>query len=340
MNVSNRIFVSVFALLGVFCSNLHAQERSLDERINSVESTVSKLPKIMGDVNVRYRYDDLTKTNGFDVRRARIDLRGNPAKKLEYRIHFDFSNTPKLLDAIFSWKINDYVALQAGQYKIHFSLENPYNPNNLEMIDNAVVISSLVNYSDVSGLNANGRDIGLSCIGNFLRRDGFSIINYSIGLFNGQGTNTGDANKSKDFSGIFTVNPVKPLSLAVSHYNGLQVRQAQSDIVQRVRTGVGAKYDDGRLLVRSEYIQGKTGNFKSEGAYATAGYFVHPKIQPVLRYDYFKRNMNDNSTRQQNYVVGFNYFLANNVRFQLNYTYRKAHESDSNLIVTQIWVKF
>jgi phosphate-selective porin len=316
---------------------LHAQERSLDERINSVENTLSKLPKITGDINVRYRYDDLAETNSFDIRRARLDFRGNVTKKLDYRIYMDFAtNAPKLTDAYLTWKMNDYLSLQAGQYKIPFSLENPYNPNALEVIDNSVVISNLVNYSSNYGISANGRDVGLMLTGNLLRREGFSMINYSVGVFNGSGINNTDENRSKDFSGILTFNPFKNLSLAVSHYNGSQ--GVDSVAVQRVRTGVGVKYDDGRLLVRSEYIKGKRGKVESDGAYAVVGYFVHPKVQAMAKYDYFKGDLTNSGTEQKTYTVGVNYLPVNNIRLQLNLNHR-IHDG-SNLVVAQLWVRF
>ena len=335
----NRLNI-LFLLVAISCLPLRAQE-SADERIDKMEKFISKLPKMAGDINLRYRYDDTDGANGFDVRRARLDFRGNVIESLEYRVHLEFANGPKILDASVRWNINEHVAVQAGQYKIPFSLENPYNPNKLEMIDNALAITHLVNYSDVSDIAANGRDIGVSVIGNFLRRKGFNIIDYYFGVFNGSGINTGDANKDKDFSGMLSINPSKHLTFAVSHYNGTV--GTQGDTFHRTRNGFGVKYDDNRLLVRSEYIHGKTGELNSDGAYAVCGYYVHPKVQTVARYDYFKRDLSDNSTTQQDYTVGVNYFPVTNVRLQFNYTRRTKNDinyTDNNYFVTQLWIRF
>jgi phosphate-selective porin len=319
----------------MFRSPLNAQEIA-DERIDKMYNTLSKLPKISGDVNVRYIYDDLPENNSFDVRRARLDFRGNVTNKIEYRIYLDFMSGAKLTDAYLTWKMTDYLSLQAGQYKIPFSLENPYNPNNLETIDNSLVVTNLVNYSGVYGIGASGRDVGIMLSGNLLPMDGFSIINYSAGLFNGAGINTADNNKPKDFSGMLAVNPLKHLSISASYYNG---KMGPDTLTRsRIRTGFGAKYDDSRLLLRTEYIQGKMGSVKSDGLYAVAGYFVHPKIQPVLKYDYFRGNVDVDSTTQQDYVIGVNYLPVNSVRLQLNLTHRI--DNGSNLIAAQVWLKF
>ena len=334
----------MFLFITLLCLPLVAQESveertsKIEERTEKIEKIVSKLPRISGLVNLRYRYDASDNSNSFDIRRARLDIRGNIVKPLEYRLHIDFANSPKILDAYLNWKINDYIALQAGQYKLLFSLENPYSPYDLEVIENSLVITNLVNYSDVSGISANGRDIGIGLNGNFLRRDGYSIINYSIGVFNGSGINTTDGNKDKDFSGILTIRPIKHLSLAASHYNGSAGKTDST--FQRVRTGFGVKYDDNRLLVRSEYIQGKTGNFRSEGVYAVVAYFVHPKVQVLAKYDYFKRNMSEKNTMQEDYTTGVNYLPVNNICLQFNYIRKSSLQYGTNFFAAQLLVKF
>ena len=337
----NNLKIIFFMFATLFCLPINAQE-SMEERVNNVENTVARLPRIIGNINLRYQYDDRDAANGFDVRRARLDFRGNVTKPVEYRIHLEFANTVRMLDANINWKINDYLALMVGQYKIPFSLENQYNPNALEMIDNSLVITHLVNYADVSGIATNGRDIGISLNGNFFQREGFSLINYSFGVFNGSGINRTDDNKNKDFSGTFSVNPFRHLTLAVSHYNGT-VNGQQNNTFQRVRNGLGVKYDDNRLLIRSGYIHGKTDDFKSEGTYAVVGYFVHSKVQAVARYDYFKRDLDNDDTRQLNYAAGVNYLPVNNIRLQFNYTRRTQKDSnyiDNNYFVTQLWIRF
>ena len=344
MNNLKNAFKLIFFLFVVSYMPLRAQE-SIEDRISVVENTVSRLPRISPNLNLRYRYDDTDGSNGFDVRRARLDIRGNVTTPLEYRIHLEFANDPKVLDANINWKIRPNLALMAGQYKIPFSLENPYNPNALEMIENSLVITNLVNYSDVSGLSANGRDVGLSLNGSFLQRDGFSLINYYFGVFNGSGINTTDNNKAKDFSGILSINPIKQLTLGLSHYNGKT--GASDNMFQRVRNGFGVKYDDNRLLVRSEYITGKTWDgmkyLNSEGAYAVGAYYVAPKIQVLARYDYFKRDIDNENTQQLHYTAGVNYFPVNHVRLQFNFI-RRTQSSDNymnnNLIVTQLWIRF
>ncbi len=301
------------------------------ERVSKLEKIVSKLPSISGFVNLRYQYNGQTETNSFDVRRARLDVKGNIGSKVGYRLQVDFAGTPRILDAYVTWKICDYAGMQVGQFKVPFSLENPYSPTALETMDNSLVVTALAGYADVANISANGRDIGLGFNGNFLKRDGFSIINWSVGVFNGAGINRMDNNKQKDFSGILTINPIKNLSLAAYHYNGWGYRTVgdEGENFRRIRSGGGAKYDDGRWLARSEYIWGKTGGLHSQGAYAVLGYFICGKVQPVLKYDYWQRDITSNDTRWNYYTAGITYVPIKYCRVQFNYSYRTSPGNDS-----------
>jgi hypothetical protein len=299
-----------------------AAQEKVDEKHLRNDNVITRLtPKISGIVNMRYQYSDAGEgSNGFDIRRVRLDFRGEVAPALDYRIQLELAGNPKILDAFVNWRSANAFNIKAGEFKIPFSLENPYSPQGLEMIDNSMVITGLSGFSDVSGISSNGRDIGVSFYGKFLPVGDYWVFEYSAGLFNGNGINVSDNNKSKDFAGTFFIHPLKSVTLSASHYNGSTNRQDEN--IQRVRTGGGARFENGRWLVRGEYICGKTGTTDSKGCYLVAGYFVHPKVQTVLKYDYFTRDVAVRETRQTNYIVGVNCFPVRNFQFKLNYSLR------------------
>ncbi len=312
--------------------NIEADAKA--ERTARLDRIVSKLPTISGFVNLRYQWNGQTEANSFDVRRARLDVKGDIGTKVGYRLQVEFAGTPRILDAYVTWKMCEWVGMQAGQFKVPFSLENPYSPVNLETMDNSLVIMALAGYADVANIAANGRDIGLGFNGNFLKRDGFSIINWALGVFDGAGINRVDNNKQKDFSGILTINPIKNLSLAAYHYNGWGFRELNGEIpagnFRRIRSGGGVKYDDGRWLARSEYIWGKTGGLHSQGAYVVAGWFAVPqKVQIAAKYDYFQRDLTNSDTRWNYYTAGVTYVPIKYCKLQLNYSYRTSPGFDS-----------
>ena len=83
------LIIALFAML--VTSTTFAQTTQtgvLEERIAKLEESnskwskiVEKLPKISGYVFMRYQYNDASsKTNTFDIRRARMSFSGTPAK--------------------------------------------------------------------------------------------------------------------------------------------------------------------------------------------------------------------------------------------------------------------
>lgn len=131
-------------------------------------SNYANIITVGGWIDGQYRLNINDEANGsFQVRRARLDVKGNLSKQVDFRLQADMSSAPKLIDAYVRMRFNKAIALQMGQFKIPFSLENILSPLDLELTDNAQVISALSGYKDVTGIAsyANGRDIGLMLSG-------------------------------------------------------------------------------------------------------------------------------------------------------------------------------
>ena len=350
MTLNNKlgIFILFLGLSQIISAqdSLSDKKPSENERLKLVEKAISVLPKISGLVNLRYQYSTETDNyvsgrNGFDVRRVYLDFRGNAIKELSYRVQIDFATTPKILDAYVEWKPSKYIGLQAGQFKTAYTLENPYSPSNLETADNSQVISKLI-----TDYNNNGRDIGLALNGSFFQKKGYNLIEYKIGLLNGNNINTTDNNKTKDVYGVLIVNPLKSLSFDASLYKGKYgVETAKYD---RNRSSLGAKYDDGKLLVRAEYVAGEIGttqvNLKdAKGYYISTAYYITDKLQPVLKYDFYQNDKTTSSSEITNYVVGLNYWITPKTRLQANYTRKDNKDStkaDTDYLVAQLLLSF
>ena len=75
-------------------------------------------------------------------------------------------------------------------------------------------------FNDVCGLSATGRDMGAMLYGGFFNRKGYSVLGYNFGVFNGEGLNVKDKNKSKDLVARLTLRPVRGLQIAGSYYWG------------------------------------------------------------------------------------------------------------------------
>ena len=318
-------------LLGVFCSSyaqqsdtesatpsveeLSAEVAALKARTSAWDKVLAALPRISGYVQAGYEWSDVSST--FFIKRVRLNLAGDIAPKLDYRIQLEFAS-PKIVDAYLCYRPFDALNFQLGEYKIPFSIENTeYVPLKYEFIEYPLSLRKLMGFNDLCGLSATGRDMGVQAFGGFFERDGYHILNYNFGVFNGEGLNVRDKNKSKDVVARLTLKPVAGLQIAGSYYWG----EYGEEYLKRVRYGAGACYDRGPAVVRGEYICGTTGSLDSEGWYAVAGWRVTRTLLPAVRYDTFRENSARSSSRRTNYTAGITWQPVKRLRCQLDYTY-------------------
>lgn len=349
-----KIFLSISLITSVVTNSGLAQTNSEVKPTNTSSTTASItspasnttfVPKVSGLLNLRYQYSTenqnyLSGKNGMDLRRAFVVLTGNATQNITYRVMADLSGSPKMLDAYMEWKPCKTFNVQAGQFRTALSIENLYLPPALETVDNSQVINALV--YDIETYKNTGRDLGLSVFGSlFPSGKGFDFIEYKLAVTNGNIINSTDNNKSKDYSGALYIQPINGLSVGGSAYFGKFGPEATK--YTRNRYAVGTKYEKGKLMVRSEYIAGKTAAVESAGFYATAAYYVTKKIQPVLKYDTYKSNNAVATTPITNYIAGVNYWITPKTRLQLNYThkdFKDTSKSDYDYVVAQLLLSF
>ena len=277
--------------------------------------------------------DSYTVTSSFRIRRARVSFAGNIFEKekwgmADYRLQVDFASSPQIVDAWVRYRPFEELGVQVGQFTVPISIENTeYAPLQLEFIDYSLAIQRLVRMSnnDVTGINSAGRDCGAQLYGGFIAREGFNILNYNIAVFNGNGINKADNNKSKDFVGRVMINPFRELTIA-GYYQYGEGAIGEQKYVRYQRYGGGASYEGRHAFARAEYIGGVTGSLHSEGAYAAAGWkFYTNRVgrgSVGVRFDYFDENTHT-SAREFNYTLGLSYKPWKYLRLQLDYVLKQ-----------------
>jgi phosphate-selective porin OprO and OprP len=303
---------------------------------------------LTGYSQIRFQsFQESGKHSSFDIRRARVDLKGAVTPYFAYRLQADFVDKPKMIDAYGEVRLADYFMITAGQFKIPFSMENLTSSNKLELIDRSQVVEALVaRGKDVIG-NQNGRDIGVQVGGTFLKSKGLPVVEYRIGVFNGSGINLLDtANNGKDISGRLVLTPVKGLSFGGDFYKGW-AKAIKPDVAglsqARNRIGFEASYVTTAISIRGEFISGKDGKANRSGWYAQAGYFVIPaKLQILGKYDIYDPNTSVDKNISTNYVFGANYNFTNWSRLQAFYTIRREQgtEVSNNYFAVQYQIGF
>lgn len=340
-----RMMIGTLLLAIPLCINAQEQEKQID-----------RTPKISGFVQGLYQLnadkDFNVESNTLRMRRVRMSVDGKLSQHVSYKIQGDWVCSPILVDAYIKIMACPEFAVQVGQFKTPFTLESPINPLNLEIFDYGETVKGLSGYDDVCGVGKQGRDIGVMATGSLFKLDDkdFSLIDYSLGVFNGNGINVVDNNNRKDIVGRLEIHPwIKGMTLTGSYYYGKYLNNID---LTRNRYSFGVQYDDNNLLVRSEYVNGETGKavlpenelepiysenlFNSNGYYAVAGYWFHfgseshpQKLMPVLRYEKFIKDVNSGDDATY-YTAGINYWPWKNVNFKLDYSYIQHKISDNS----------
>ena len=344
------------------------------------------MPKISGFVQGMYQAnlseDFNLIDNTFRMRRVRLSVDGNLSPWVSYKLQGDFTRSPMLVDAYVKYKACNAFAVQVGQFKTPFTIESPINPVNLEIFDYGEIIQQLGGYKDVCGVGGLGRDIGVMATGSFFPVMGeeggikYHVVDYAVGVFNGNGPTTTDNNNRKDLVGRLNVHPgLKDVTLSGSYYYGLYKGSSDPAVLEEGKTNfghgvrnrwtAGAQYNDGKLVLRGEYIAGETyyqlGYFdgvieelsiqdcflNSNGYYAQAGYYFalgkdnSQKLMPVLRYEHFAKDANITKGGTNWYTVGINYWPMKSVNFKLDYSLvQKESGTNSHRVVGILSYKF
>ena len=320
----------------------------LEKKTTTWGKIVSNLPKISGYAQLGYQWDDGFQWSGndlkygsnssFSVMSVRLSLAGDIGTKFDYKVQLEFASF-KLIDAFVRYKIAPGFNLQAGQFHTNFSLEGPFGALDMEALTYAPVVEQICTKV------VDSRDIGIAAYGAAGKRNGFNLFEYSLGVFNGEGKNAKDANKSKDIVGRIKLNPVKDLTLSGSFSYG----EKGAAYVHNTRVAGGVWWHSDTFWLRSEYLglaqKTAVATQHIDGAYVTTGYwFGHKTHCPLVRYSYVENGLSGTYVQQSEVLVGYDYKPIKNLRVQLNYSHSwfkeaavKHHNNIVGVAVTGIF---
>jgi phosphate-selective porin OprO and OprP len=334
------------------------KEQEASAKKKSFNLTAGKALQLSGYMQSRYlMLEEKGKNDGFDIRRAYIDLKGNLSPYFAYRLQTDFATSPKIVDAQIDLKIYEYLNFTLGQQALPFSLNNVTSNTKLELPDRVQAVEYFSSRKgDVLGDN-NGRDIGITLYGNILKIKDLSLIDYRFGIFNGSGINKTDLNEAKDFVGRLIFHPLKGLDLGGSYYygwapdsatlnNGVKDdkdRIAANQLGLRQRIGFEAKYEYSIFNLKGEYLLAKDGEIAKSGWYAQGTVNVlSNKVQVVGRVDMYDKNTNKADDGVTNITGGVNLIFGPNALLQIAYTNRDEESADkvNNIGTIQLQLSF
>lgn len=293
--------------------------------------------KFSGYGMVQYQASDKdgAETNGFNLRLVRMALEGRAHTDFYWKAQMQINGnafdtkadgkknnmTIRLVDLFGEWQKYEFFKVKAGQFKRPFTFENPMHPITQGFMSYSQNVSKLAGFADRTGEHAsNGRDIGLQFQGDFLKNaNGRNLLHYQVGVFNGEGINTGDADNRKDIIGGAWVMPIKGMRIGAFGWTG-----SRAGVGEKNRYAISGEYAANDWTFRTEYIhsQGWNANHTSDKADGYYALCIAPiqknKMHVKARYDLYREAKEWGQSKTQ-YEIGADYMFTKNLQINLEY---------------------
>jgi len=309
---------------------------STPEAVGSVEEgnvSSERSVKLSGYTQATYSHWEEGK-EGFRIKQARVSLKGNIFKNIDFKLQVDAVRTPILLDAAIGVNLSSYAKFTFGQFKVPFSIENLISGADLDTITRSYTVSLLCPGRPTGAV---GRDIGIAVNGKVSR------FEYTLGVFNGSGINQSDLNEQKDLAGRLVFSPFNTLAIGLSHYDGKYSPHLGDPIIETARTGADLFFVHEGFSLKGEYIFARENQTERYGFYVQSGYFImKEKLELLAKYDFVDTNLSEQNDRIAVVLLGLNYFFSKRTKIQFNYAYHteRLGNTSRNVILAQIQVGF
>jgi phosphate-selective porin len=290
-------------------------------------------------------------TNSFYFNRARLGVVGNIPYDVSYYVMMDFSSFkggPYLLDAFITYSgLGPWAKISMGQFKNPFGLELGTPCQALYTVNRSMVVNELASpFRDIGVMVSGGTDTI-----SFFGLENKNIFSYSLALLNGTGKNVMDTDRYKDFVGRLVFAPTNFLKIGTSYRTGqlLNPDPAINVADKRTRFGADLSFNYKNFILQGEYISGKdegsklvgggcgeeptpvAGTFNSSGYMVQALYMTPWQLQPVIKYEAYDPDTDVEFNSLSTLTFGFNYFINEWTRVQLNYMYNVEESSEVSM---------
>ena len=315
--------------------------------LSNANATEKFAPKVHVWVMSNYTWENtegVIPNSNFNVKNARLILKGNGAKNWGYHIMGEMvgptDKKPMLMQAWVSYKIKPFLRFRFGQFKYPLGAE-AYSARILWKFVNPSYVTSGI----VKKLGNDGsifRDIGLEAAGEYSFSENLGGI-YKLMIFNGAGANINDNNDTKDYVAFVGMKLPMNITMGGSYYAGESgIENTETD---ESAFGALLKVNHKSFTVQAEYITAKyesNSDVEPAGFYAYGTYMVTPAIEVGARYDAFDKNKNVANVEQSRITLLAGYYLNTKSRIFLNYEIREddLNENLGNLLTIQLQAAF
>jgi hypothetical protein len=245
-----------------------------------------------------------------EIRRARLQVSGNPLSKLSYTFQVDVVKRPYLMDAALTWKFSRSLRLTGGQFKIPFSAESLISDNLNIPIARARAVNGLAPGRD-TGVQA--RDVGLQLAGTLYQGKG-PLVEYAASVFRGQTFVDAPTAHYPATAGRVMVHLLPALMVGGDWYGSFSAPAAK----EKRRQEAEASYERGPLHLRAEQIWARDGTLERRGGYALGAWRLSPHWEPLARADWLTTNIHKATTTSIAYLGGLNFYWGKHLKVGAN----------------------
>lgn len=262
----------------------------------------------------------------FLVRRARLNFTANFTENALFKMESDFGNnsiSPKsgysgqITDVFAAWTKFSAASVRIGQFKTPYGFEQLTSDTKTLTVERALPNDRLT----------LGRQVGAAVYGDVAEKR----VSYTIGGFNGTGTNVGSNDSSKFLwvgrvSGVAhhgTIGGVK--TKLTTGVNAFTTEDKGTFTGRRTGLGVDAQIAVGPAELQAEWLRHDLHPFTGrptamQGWSLLSAISITRQVQSIVRYESFDSNVAVGRTTTGVWTFGFNYLLkGDDLKLSLNY---------------------
>lgn len=314
----------IISVLGGF-QGLSAQDNSgntdrideLREKIKSESFNLSTMILFQGDF--AFDKDGAAGTRGFNVPQARFKLDGNLGGGFSYKLYADLADQFTLLDAEIGYMLNEDHQVIVGAQKPGFSKEFLTGPQNIDFYRRTFAVVALT----------QERDFGIRFAGDLSEN-----VNYSVGMFNGNGLAT---NNDNNFYYVGRLGYRSMVEESGSIDGGLNLSYGElsnSSIAggilpnidgDRFTYGGDIRFENESMILATEVLGANleyTGFAESDdvfGFHLTGGYKIDSYSTILMRYETFDSDLLGAGIDQDRILLGYTGNPSAQTRYRINY---------------------